>query len=207
MRSEAALLRDKVPAVLQGPLEALWDHDDRVHVAGGAVRDTLMGKPVKDWDIFVPNNKFTLADIDAAMGDDAHDNGIHWGPQYFKWSRKITGTVEYRYDDGTLAQVVWLKPDSCAPLDNLERFDWGICKAVMVRQYLVYQHPDFLQDHQDKMFRLRALENADQFAHAMDRYGRLKAKFPDYGLEIPARFAHTHTHLTPKLAVRDVLDF
>lgn len=47
----ASVLSNSIPSELQNILEILWAHKKKVYIVGGAVRDCLLGFPVKDFDL------------------------------------------------------------------------------------------------------------------------------------------------------------
>jgi len=40
-----------VPASVQAVLDRLWTHGHAAYVVGGSVRDALLGRAAKDWDL------------------------------------------------------------------------------------------------------------------------------------------------------------
>jgi hypothetical protein len=186
-----------IPQPVRRVLEELRRLDGRAHLAGGAVRDTLLGRPVKDWDIFVPTNIRTDK-VHEIVGRTPESNV--YGPQYFGWSTDIIGTAEYRvprYDPDTSdayldLNVIHLTRKQTLE-ENLERFDWGLCRVGLNENGYVVEGYGYDLDVMTKSFVLRACENADQFGYAMTRYHRLRKKYNDWALFIPGKFAQFAT--------------
>lgn len=195
-------VKDKVPGELHAPLGSLWDIDRQVHVAGGALRDLLFGRPIRDWDIFVPW-KLSIGDVRSAFPQADWKAGNEFcGEHYFDWSSVVVGTIEFTHrTTGTVAQIIWLKGDgACAMETNMLRFDWGLCRIAMNYTWTTTTAEGFWEDHNLRRFTLRYLEPKSprvQFEHAMERYSRLKEKYPDYGLCIPAQFSQFYPGLKP----------
>ncbi|HEY7523319.1 MAG TPA: hypothetical protein VH720_06650, partial [Candidatus Limnocylindrales bacterium] len=49
--SEARSIEAAIPAAVRGIMDRLWASGHAAHVVGGSLRDTLLGRPAKDWDL------------------------------------------------------------------------------------------------------------------------------------------------------------
>lgn len=93
-----------------------------VVVAGGAVRDTLLGRKPKDFDVFVLANRDGNApsydDIKAELG------GLPIAESLFFWHKSEPFLVQSVYWEGAEVQVL---SSPCTSVDSLlDSFDWNV---------------------------------------------------------------------------------
>ncbi len=152
----------------------LAEHGDDAIVAGGCLRDAILGKPVKDYDIFIPRWTGDLP-TDAADGISSDE----WKARKEKYGSLDAIYVKTeKYADQTF-DLIYVYPDQTAEQDFtqwvLDRFDFNICKVAYHQTTGLEVDGDFWIDVLAKRLTL-ARGSRDWENHAE----RLKAKFPDY---------------------------
>ena len=83
-------------------------------IAGGAIRDHILGLPVKDIDIFV-------------LGMDAQSAEQIFGADIIEYAGVEEAKHQYRTQDGLTVDLVFSRYDNVQEV--LEHFDLGICRA------------------------------------------------------------------------------
>lgn len=105
----------------------------RVVIAGGAVRDTLLGKPPKDWDIFVlPGGAFD------------YERGKALTVQALQDLTKVTPVVDWHGSEPYLVATVKWNEAEVQVLVNPAKdkaalvgtFDWSVCLFAYDGEYL-----------------------------------------------------------------------
>lgn len=144
-------------------------------LAGGALRDSVFGKPIKDIDIFIefPFSNFaellnmkierSAASIDYTLFDtDTHIKGI-----YDVFTR----------DDTPPIQIIELESLDIQAL--LSGFDWGFCQIGTkdCKSFIVTDH--FMNDYNNNTATC-VLESSDtRLKHSLKRGKKLFKKYPD----------------------------
>jgi len=167
-------------------------------IAGGAVRDHILGKPVKDIDVFVAHEPNLVSKLQAAFG------ALHVNPslaaEYIgeAGQSEVSHVYEVRksvdpFDMGAIhlppVQVIVLAP-GMDPLDRVKHHDFGICQCW----YEGGGDLDFgftgafIGDVADNSFTLTHCEDQHQFDRSMRRWERFKERFPEFSLYVPFRF-------------------
>jgi len=174
--------------------------DPRAHIAGGAIRDLLLGKQVKDYDIFVPaftddafqsiKGGITQMDVQKMLGAPTYSD---YGRQYHQWDPELMGVANYKID-GCDVQVIWVKSEHADIYQNVERFDLGVCRVGCDTSWSLVYGDGFVADVRDKVFRLRTCKNPSQFSNSISRINRLKQKYIEWGVYIPAQFGDYFDH-------------
>ena len=159
-------------------------HDPNAHIAGGYLRDCLLGRAPKDVDIFVHHGAFKAINRDFINQGFDIIRIIH--PDRIKSNPEICATTDYRSADGSLINLTGLsRPMTMA--DNLERLDFGLCRVGFDGTELV-QHADFDRDTKAEEFVLRRCDNREQFFRSLSRAVRLSVKYPGWRLVVPPKF-------------------
>lgn len=190
----------QISSTLSMYLGALQCHFGSAVVAGGALRDMLMHKPVKDYDIFIPSRPVFADPDDELLYDRAE-----FLRSIFPKMKTICGEGFLRYAGGRFADVVAIYDtkddiDGCpiqiiavntpvTPAIMMERIDFGLCRVVHDGNFC-HIHPDFYHDSTSRVFTLRRSENQQQFDRSMERFRRLREKYPDFALSIPEKFSN-----------------
>jgi hypothetical protein len=149
-------------------------------VAGGFLRDTLLGIEPKDIDVFIGNKTMTSEALVSALHE------------------ALGGYVKVEFDvtysamevDRILAvdspaypfpiQVIEMKP-GLSPVEHARRHDFGICQ-VWIGSHGLDATIAFTEDRKRKLCTLVHCENADEHARSMRRWERLKDKLVGFQL-------------------------
>lgn len=141
-------------------------------IAGGAVRDSLLNKNVKDVDIFVSSFEYDASDL----RDYIHDQLVKWGYIVEVYENEVTrlydegGGDTLRFEvDGVSIEVV--------PVEDIEvtynKFPDSISRAYVNASGTTITSQVFNESIIDKRIRFREdLSNS--------RVAKLRGKFPDY---------------------------
>jgi Poly A polymerase head domain len=167
-----------------------------VHIAGGAVRDTLLDRPIKDIDIFVPH---TAGEEAAALlrSQFGYVKVGEW-KQYLDFSDPLVERVaKFEKADETIPVCLIGLTKALDPHDNVARFDFGVCMAAWAGGDSMITSNAFKRDIESKTFTLCRADNYAQFAYSMVRFKKLTAdRYKDWKLSVPSQFeelAKEHT--------------
>lgn len=168
----------KIPAAAVSALCRVHDHVPEALVAGGCLRDTLLGRPVNDVDIFVPYGKERLA---ALAIEGTHPVLTKSIPEpYFTFNSDVRSVDYYAGSDGELPiNIIGVSEGTCTPWQQLERFDFGICRVAFDGERL-WKDLSFDRDARDRTFTLMVSQTDDQRDYSMQRYERLLKKYPTW---------------------------
>jgi hypothetical protein len=168
---------------------------NNIHIAGGAVRDTILERPIKDIDIFLPHDA-----AEAAANKLRYDFGYvkvgEWQSYEGFSDQAITGVAKFESAHETIPIcLIGLKKD-LAPAENIARFDFGICMAGWAGDGII-KDPRFTRDIESKTFTLCRADNKEQFAYSMVRFTKLTAdRYQGWTLSVLSQFealAREHT--------------
>jgi len=132
------------------------DHVDTANrnmiwIAGGAVRDHVLHRPIKDFDIFVlaRNPDHEAAHL-SAIADDVNEWGNEWGEQRSSSVPETMRRFQFKPGNGFLNWSIKRPLDVILPevmhiSSVLEQFDIGICKIAW-QPGALYVHPHFVED-------------------------------------------------------------
>lgn len=157
-------------------------------VAGGAIRDYIFGKPIKDIDVFV-----SYADTYDYLFPISHF-AHHLERNVFKedWSSYVDiPDVDSVYSvlpfTGELpVQIIVMKP-GLSPVERVDQLDFGFCQAYYDGESVKHTW-GFHEDANRKTITLIRCENQQEFDRSIIRYERLKQKYPEFTLVIPEKF-------------------
>jgi hypothetical protein len=179
----------KPPSALLPPLPADWHQILDVvtafapgcaYIAGGSLRDVILGRREKDIDIFVDPrwcgdhvlSQFGAvtvvqqADLAADSDDRCYDDSIN-------------RIVELATTRGRIFQIIE-RPRLVDPLNMISLFDFGICRCAWTRGEGWIVHPDFLEDLAARVFKVRC----DLYVeHTRRRALRFADRFPDWAID------------------------
>jgi hypothetical protein len=178
-------------------LEALQqDVSGSVHIAGGAVRDTILERPIRDIDIFLPH---TTGDQAVALlrTEFGYVKVGEW-KQYEHFSDPaVVRVAKLEKADETIPICLIGLTKDLAPDDNIARFDFGVCMAAWDGTGAMITNDDFKRDIESKTFTLCRADNLAQYSYSMIRFKKLTAdRYKDWGLSVPSQFeelAKEHT--------------
>jgi hypothetical protein len=170
-------------------LAGLQQIDQKAHIAGGAVRDTLLGKAIHDIDIFAPN-----AIIDEAARwlrlDHSYVKVGDWEMYEGFSDPAMTRVAKFERADAEIPVcLIGLKSEFASPHDNIGRFDFGICMASWDGEAVI-RDTGFVMDAEAKRFTLYRADDLWQFTYSMSRYRKItRGRYAGWDLSIPETFA------------------
>jgi hypothetical protein len=158
------------------------------HIAGGAVRDTILEKPIKDIDLFLSES----AADEAAQALRAEHGYVKVGEwkQYLGFSDPaIVRLAKFERADATIPVcLIGLSTNIHTIRDNIRRFDFGLCMVAWSGQDIVYS-PQFHHDAEHRTFTLHRADNKEQYAYSMSRFKKItQDRYAGYGLSVPLVF-------------------
>jgi hypothetical protein len=177
-------------------LTAIRALDPTAHIAGGAVRDTLLERPIKDVDLFLNGGPFqsTLQDAAKLLRSDFGFVKVGEWVQYEGFSDPaVVAVAKFEKADETIPVcLIGLNPlydfRPRGMLDNLSRFDFGICMAAWDGDE-VYTAPEYKTDIERKTFTLCRADNQAQFNYSMSRFDKMTAdRYAGWKLVVPGQF-------------------
>ena len=147
-------------------------------IAGGYVRDSHLGREVKDIDVFFPRPP------QGSMTKLFDHLGISKEVSKKNMKKYVTSFFSSKYDaviDGMEVDfVVNTLPDNEAfGWSLLETFNYGLDMCFTNGEEL-FLSDDFNYDVKNSYLRLINLEGIHNLPHVMEKYARLKAKYPEY---------------------------
>jgi hypothetical protein len=168
-----------------------------VHIAGGAVRDTILERPIRDIDIFLPH---TAGEEAAALlrTQFGYVKVGEW-KQYEHFSDPVVVRVaKFEKADETIPICLIGLADALSPRDNIARFDFGVCMAAWAGGGgSIITSSAFKRDIESKTFTLCRADNLAQYSYSMVRFEKLTAdRYKDWKLVVPSQFetlAKEHT--------------
>jgi hypothetical protein len=163
-------------------------------IAGGALRDTLLGREVKDIDVFASHPYGWSNAHDIISWTDWADRML--GPSYYviheglaqEYSEGLYGVVCAIEIDAAVTRprpIQLIMLDTPVTLETVvERIDFGLCR-VSHDGTTLFQHPDFVHDVNNRFFTLRRSENEAQYDRSCRRFRRLNEKYPGWPMVDP----------------------
>jgi hypothetical protein len=173
-------------------ITALQEISASAHIAGGAVRDTILERPIRDVDIFLADEAREAAAklLRAKFG---YVKVGEW-QQYEHFSEpSITQVAKFERADCEIPVcLIGLNEQmfSCgiSMQSNIERFDFGICMAAYNGREQITNEA-FKDDVQNRTFTLLRADNDAQFTYSMVRYKKLtKERYAGWQLIVPVMF-------------------
>lgn len=162
-------------------------------IAGGACRDHLLGRPVKDIDVFVPYSEDIESKLQAAFGV------LHVNPLISAEYAGAGGEVEHVYEVAISSdpfepdagrpplQVIVLAP-GLDPVDRARHHDFGICQCWYLGNGQFQETLAFTNDVMHQRFTLSHCEDQQQFDRSMRRWERFSERFEGFYLYVPFEF-------------------
>ncbi len=168
-------------------LNAIKDLDSTAHIGGGAVRDTLLERPIRDVDLF----------LEAAATDGAacvlrsrfgYVKVGEWESYEMFSDPAVIRVAKFEKADETIPVcLIGLKYPRMMQA-NLGRFDFGICMAAWNGEE-VYTAPEYKTDIERKTFTLCRADDQWQFNYSMSRFNKMTAdRYAGWKLVVPKKF-------------------
>ena len=162
---------DDVKALTEVLLEAQKMYPSAV-IAGGALRDLNLGKPIKDIDIFVLDSERagTACLMPPKFAIMTHTTL----PDYLSSHVKSITTCRYEFVPYPV-QFIFIDK----PIEKFieKTFDFGIC-MIWFDGKDIHTFKEYVFDSKYKMISLRS--NVESNALTLEHYRRIKKKYPDY---------------------------
>lgn len=142
----------EVPASWQRLILTIREQDPKAIIAGGAVRDLILGRKPKDLDIFVSVRAHTLAVMRPSgysWGFNAYHDALNSSAFRIRniYQSKWRGIIQP-------LQSIELEEMADDPLTLIENFDFGICMAAYDGKEIIRSR-HFDHDVEHKVFTLR----------------------------------------------------
>ena len=170
------------------PILAQLQQIGPAHIAGGAVRDTILQREIADIDIFMADEHVEPA---AALLRSAcsYVKVGEW-TQYLEFSDPaMTRVAKFERADATIPIcIIGLLAEYASPRANVSRFDFGICMSWFDGERAVCTLA-FNEDANNKTFTLCRADNLAQFSYSLSRFEKLtSARYRGWSLTVPDKF-------------------
>jgi hypothetical protein len=158
------------------------------HIAGGAVRDTILQKPISDIDVFMSDGHVdeAAAVLRASCG---YVKVGEW-KEYLGFSDPaMTRVAKFeKADETTPVCIIGLLPGFAEPEANIARFDFGVCKAAFDGSQTM-RAAEFDHDAAHGTFTLCRADNQAQYNYSLSRFEKITAaRYQGWSLVIPEKF-------------------
>jgi hypothetical protein len=159
------------------------------HIAGGAVRDTILQRQIADIDLFMLDTHVepAAALLRSACG---YVKVGEW-QQYLGFSDPaMTRVAKFeKADETTPVCIIGLTVAYANPEANLARFDFGICMAAFDGKQIT-RTSEFDRDMEGQMFTLLRADSFLQFTYSMSRFNKItRDRYQGWSLTVPEEFA------------------
>lgn len=176
-----------MPSLFNVALKIVKPYAPQAHIGGGAVRDVLLGRPIKDIDLFV-GPKDDIASIEKAIECLWPVKTRTFTEFYENPTVPMKDVMEYTNTDGrTPLNIIVLKSQDAGVHFNMSRFDFGLCRVAYDGE--LHRTEQFDNDVINNTFTLLQADTLQQFYRSITRYERMRAKYPDWSITLPADIA------------------
>jgi hypothetical protein len=174
-------------------LGSIQDLCPTAHIAGGAVRDTIQGQPIKDIDLFL--GAAALNDAAVLLRSKFGYVKVGEWAHYEMFSDPAVERVgRFERADQTIPVCLIGLHRPRDGFENVKRFDFGICMAHWSGRNITTSE-QFDGDRSNKQFTLCRADNQSQFDYSMSRYHKLTAdRYNGWGLVVRPEFAKLAKH-------------
>jgi hypothetical protein len=158
------------------------------HIAGGAVRDTVLEKPIQDIDVFMSDAHVEQAA--AVLRSSCGYVKVGEWKEYLGFSDPaMTRLCKFEKADETIPVcVIGLQSKFATPKANIRRFDYGICMAAFDGNQTI-RTPEFDEDVAAQTFTLCRADNLPQYSYSMARFKKITAaRYAGWSLVVPKKF-------------------
>jgi hypothetical protein len=171
-------------------LTAIRDVCPTAHVGGGAVRDSLLERPIRDIDVFLKGCPDAYDTVPKLLRSQFGYVKVGEWKQYELFSDPVVaGVARFEKADEKIPICLITLKRACSIQDNLKRFDYGVCMAAWDGKE-VYTAPEYVADVEAKSFTLHRADNQAQFNYSMARFKKMTAeRYADWKLRVPDMFA------------------
>lgn len=172
-----------VPAAWISALRLVQHMFPRAVLAGGALRDFDHGIKAKDLDIFIDTpdegGVIHLERAQRILSDNNLKGSVVDATVYAEWfghETPLAGVIDLELPRTLPVQLVFgrFNPDTI-----FERFDFGLNQIMfdgkVIKKTVAYNH-----DFRERFFRMVTNGGDNQFMRRVERFCRLKAKYPDH---------------------------
>ena len=145
-------------------------------IGGGALRDSILGRPIKDVDVFIRAQDYSTLDSELTRRINPPIMARMYGRPDMHGAWNFIQNIE-----GYEVQVI------LADFENKEdlahTFDIGLSRVTYDGEFL-YVSDEFLQDAADKKFRIRRADNQYELERSLRRVERHMEKYPEFSLDL-----------------------
>jgi len=183
---------DDIPRQWRAALASIQVLAPNAVMAGGCLRDREHGVKVKDIDIFVP-----CETVDRDEG------------RRFEQRMKADGWPDVKiihdktYNGERISASIETKFPNCPPINvivmpySLDEFDFGICQIAFDGKRII-RTAAYNTDRAARVFRLIPVVDDASFIRTIERWGRLKEKYPGWKLHLGSRASVQNATLTAR---------
>ena len=168
-------------------LDAIKNLCPTAHIGGGAVRDTLLARPIRDIDLFLD---VTCTDAAAKLLRSEFGFVKTGERKSYKMSSDptVVRVATFEKADETIPICLIGLKQTQGMQANLARFDFGLCMAGFDGDK-VYTAPEYKIDIEQKTFTLCRADNQTQFDYSMSRFDKMTAdRYAGWQRVVPAKF-------------------
>lgn len=149
-------------------MHAVWQDFPGAILAGGAVRDALLGAPVKDYDVFIPYDDEWAGNNEATRVD---KHSEEYMDKDFVWA---VFRATYL---GEAVDIIMTDPyKETSPEALLMDFDVNLCRVALTEHGL-FEDDSFRQDAENKLI---TITERPITPRNMIRAKRLQEKYPEF---------------------------
>ena len=177
--------------------------DPTAHIGGGAVRDSLLKRPIRDIDLFL-DDAFTDSASKLMRSKFDFVKVGEWVRYELFSDPAVARLAKFEKADETIPVCLVGLKEACGMQDNLRRFDFGTCMAAWDGD-TVYTAPEYTIDTNKKTFTLCRADNLTQFSYSLSRFHKLTSdRYAGWELVVPAQFEElAREHAFKKICYRD----
>lgn len=172
---------DDIPRAWRSALASIQTLAPEAVIAGGCLRDREHGVKVKDIDIFVPCESV-----------DSHEGKVFEQKMKNDGWHNVQTLHDESYNGSRISRSIETEFPNCPPINiivmpySLIEFDFGICQ-IEFNGKRIFRTRDYVIDHGARQFRLVPKIGDAEFIRTIDRWSRLKEKYPGWKFNLGSR--------------------